>query len=171
MLMLAAGNHRDEGQIECLDNRPQIAGQVAGSDRSRPYGVVERSLHDREFRRLCRPGKQAPQRGGGISHASMWRPGRPVTCPTASVTVGQARVRKCCTRQRRCVSPAMIASEANDGSGPLAGVARARRGNSIMRVTKIFPSVPSSNSDASSRLSGTPPKLALLRTDPAGHAF
>src|SRR5262249_16662860 len=44
--------------------------------------------------------------------------------------VGQARVRKCCTRQCRCVSPASSASDATDGSGLVAEVARASRGSS-----------------------------------------
>ena len=49
--------------------------------------------------------------------------------------VGHARVRKCWTRSLP-VSPAIKASDITEGSGPVAGAARASRGTSIIALPK-----------------------------------
>jgi hypothetical protein len=70
-----------------------------------------------------------------MSQASRCRPGNPVDCPTASVPVGQARDRKCCTRQCIVDKPARSPRLAGEGSGPVSGTASANRGRAFMSIS------------------------------------
>ena len=126
----AARDHREDRQVQRLGDRPQVAGMLARAARASRRRVRPASPRPPTARPSPPPGRTgrgrppaASARGRGAGPAS------PVTWPTASFAVRQARVRKCCTRQPRWVSPASIARQATDGSGPVALVARPRRGS------------------------------------------